>query len=215
MAARTHRAPRGCDTAVSRLFRRSPCRHLPQPSGTSDKAPVRGVALAATVAKLRDLVEFAKHLLVDGYNIAHAWPGLRRVLAKEGRDMARAQLVERIRVLHDFERMRVSIVFDGRGADIAIERPTPHATFSVLYTPGGMTADDLIEQLTVQSPRPAEVFVATADQAERDTIEAAGAQAISPEQLAEWVTRVEHAQQAAVGAHRRRTEKQWRQGGRA
>ena len=158
-------------------------------------------------------MEFAKHLLVDGYNIAHAWPDLRRVLLSEGRDFVRTRLVERLRVLHDFERLRVSVVFDGRGNDIAIERPTRHATFSVLYTPGGMTADDLIEQLTVQSASPGDVLVATADQAERDTIEAAGATALSPGQLAEWVERAGSAQSAAVDGHRRCTERQWRKGG--
>ena len=161
-----------------------------------------------------DRVEFAKHLLVDGYNIAHAWPDLRRVLATEGREVARARLVERVRILHDFERLRVSVVFDGRGADIVIERPTPHTTFSVVYTPGGMTADDLIEQLTVQAAQPRDVCVATADAAERDTIEAAGAQALSPEQLAAWVERAEQAQRAAVAAQQGMTESRWRAGGR-
>lgn len=158
-------------------------------------------------------VEFAKHLLVDGYNIAHAWPELRRVLVSEGRDVARARVVERLRVLHDFERLRVSVVFDGRGNAIAIERPTPHATYSVLYTPAGMTADDLIEQLAVQSASPGNVIVATGDLAERDTIEAAGATAISPQQLAEWIERASGAQTAAVDAHRHRIESQWRKGG--
>ena len=161
---------------------------------------------------IADRVEFERHLLVDGYNIAHAWPELRRVLMTEGRDVARAKLVERVRVLHDFERMRVSVVFDGRGAEIAIERPTPHATFSILYTPGGMTADDLIEQLAVQAAKPADVFVATADQAERDTVEAHGAQVISPEQLAEWVERVGRAQSVAVEEHSKRTATEWKRG---
>jgi predicted RNA-binding protein with PIN domain len=155
-------------------------------------------------------VEFAKHLLVDGYNIAHAWPDLRRVLVAKGRDVARAQLVERLLVLHDFERLRVSVVFDGRGGEIAIERPTRHATFSVLYTPAGMTADDLIEQLTAQSASPGAVIVATADQAERDTVEAAGATALSPAQLAEWVGRAAGAQSELVAEHRRKVERQWR-----
>lgn len=159
-------------------------------------------------------MEFAKHLLVDGYNIAHAWPDLRRVLVAEGRDVARAQLVERLRVLHDFERLRVSVVFDGRGADIAIERPTRHATFSVLYTPAGMTADDLIEQLAAQAASPGDVIVATADRAECDTVEVAGATVLSPEQLAEWVERAGAAQSETVAEHRRKVERQWRKGAR-
>ncbi len=161
------------------------------------------------------VVEFSQHLLVDGYNIVHAWPELRGVLAKEGREAARGRLVDRLRVLHDFERVRVSAVFDGRGTDIAIERPTSHTTFSVLYTPAGMTADDLIEQLAAQSPTPHEVLVATADQAERDTIEAAGARPLRPEQLAEWIERAERSQAAALTAHRRAVDSQWRRGERS
>lgn len=171
-----------------------------------------GVASLATLRTLAAIVEFAQHLLVDGYNIAHAWPELRRVLAREGREAARARLVERVRVLHDFERVRVSVVFDGRGADIAIERPTRHTTFSVLYTPAGMTADDLIEQLTAQAADPAMVRVATGDQAERDTVEAAGAQVLSPDQLRAWVERVVDAQATVVAEQRRRTEQAWRGG---
>lgn len=157
-------------------------------------------------------MEFEKHLLVDGYNIAHAWPELRRVLTTEGRDVARARLVAKLRALHDFERMRVSVVFDGRGAEIAIERPTPHTTFSVLYTPAGMTADDLIEQLAVQSAKPAEVFVATADRAEGDTVSAHGVHLLSPAQLAEWVERVGQAQSAAVEQQSKRTTAEWKRG---
>jgi predicted RNA-binding protein with PIN domain len=158
-------------------------------------------------------VEFSQHLLVDGYNVAHAWPEVRHVLNREGRDAARSRLVERLRVLHDYGRLRVSVVFDGRGQEIAIERPTAHNTFSVVYTPGGMTADDLIEQLAAQSASPASVYVATADQAERDTIEAAGARAVSPQQLAEWIERVMREQDGALTEQRKRTEREWRRGG--
>ncbi len=159
-------------------------------------------------------MEFAKHLLVDGYNIAHAWPELRRVLTKNGREVARTRLIERLRVLHDFGRVRVSVVFDGKGSDIVIERPTPHPTFSVIYTPAGMTADDLIEQLAAQANRPADVIVATGDGAERDTIEAAGAQAFSPEQLGAWVAQTEGRQGALLAEHQRQTEARWRKGDR-
>jgi predicted RNA-binding protein with PIN domain len=76
-----------------------------------------------------------------------------------------------------------------------------------------MTADDLIEQLAAQSASPASVYVATADQAERDTIEAAGARAVSPQQLAEWIERVMREQDGALTEQRKRTEREWRRGG--
>lgn len=174
----------------------------------------REVRVAKTVAPGNgaDVLDFSKHLLIDGYNIVHAWPALRRVMKTEGRDVARAQLVERVRVLHDFDRMRVSVVFDGRGADIAIERPTRHLTFSVLYTPAGMTADDLIEQLATHASEPDSVLVATADRAEGDTISAAGARLMSPEQLLQLVERAASAQSTAVTEHGKKTERQWKRG---
>jgi len=157
-------------------------------------------------------VASAKHLLVDGSNIVHAWPELRRVLTTEGRDVARAQLVERLRVLHDFEHLRVSVVFDGRGADLTIERPTPHATFSVLYSPAGMTADDVIEQLAAQSVKAGGVIVASGDGAECTTVAALGAEVVSPEQLAAWVVHAGGRQTDAVRRHSRATEARWRRG---
>lgn len=108
--------------------------------------------------------------------------------------------------------MRVSVVFDGRGSDVAIERPTQHTTYSVIYTPAGMTADDLIEQLATQANPSSNVIVATGDGAERDTIEAAGARAVSPEQLSAWLERVERQQGDAIARQQRQTEANWRGG---
>jgi len=176
------------------------------------RRPLR-YCLAGAAGQDGGRVEFEKHLLVDGYNIVHAWPDLRRVLDEEGRDVARARLVERVRVLHDHDRWRVSVVFDGRGAAIAIERPTPHTTFSVIYSPAGMTADDVIEQLVGQAPQPGEITVATGDLAERNTVEALGAQALSPGQLEEWSVRSGRAQSAALADHGRSVEARWRRGG--
>lgn len=155
-------------------------------------------------------MDFTKHLLVDGSNIVHAWPELRRVLASEGREVARDRLVAAMRPIHDAERIRVSVVFDGRGAAIAIERPGDEATFSVLYTPAGMTADDLIEQLVAQTQPASLATVATGDAAERRTVEALGAAVVSPEQLAEWVARSGAGQSAAVERHNEQSARAWR-----
>lgn len=155
-------------------------------------------------------MDFTRHLLVDGYNILHAWPEQRRLLATEGRDIARERLIAAVRTVHDAERIRVSLVFDGRGADIAIERPGNENTFSVLYTPAGMTADDLIEQLVANTKPAGLATVATADAAERRTVEALGAAVVSPEQLAEWIARCGARQNTAVQNHNARNEKEWR-----
>ena len=135
-----------------------------------------------------EAVAFEKHLLVDGANVLHAWPEF-RVLIKRDRETARSQLAQRLSVIHDTEQTRVTLVFDGRGDELVVERPSGHVTFSVLYTPSSLTADDVIEQLVGRAADPSLCYVATGDQAERQTIEAAGAVWLSPADLAAWVDR--------------------------
>jgi uncharacterized protein len=154
-------------------------------------------------------VAFDKHLLIDGANILHAWPELRALL-KRDRDAARARLSQTVSVLHDVEETRVTLVFDGRGAELVIERPSDHATFTHLYTPTGTTADDVIEQLVGNATSAAHCIVATDDRAERQTVEALGATSVSSADLASWVARVEERQRAQLSGLKRENERDWR-----
>ncbi len=61
-------------------------------------------------------------MLIDGYNLIHKWPELRRDMRRGG-EVARARPAEAIRVIHDFDGVRTTIVFDGRGEQVEIERP--------------------------------------------------------------------------------------------
>ena len=150
-----------------------------------------------------------KHLLIDGSNILHAWPEMRALL-KRDRDAARASLSQRVRVLHDAEQLRVTIVFDGRGSDLVIERPSDHPTFTHLYTPTGTTADDVIEQLVGNAENASTCVVATDDRADRQTVEALGAAGISSTDLAAWIVRAEERQRAQVSGLKRENEREWR-----
>ncbi len=149
------------------------------------------------------------HLLVDGANILHAWPELRALLRRD-LDTARAQLMRQVGEIHDNENLRVTLVFDGRGTELRIERPLGPTTFSVLHTPSALTADDVIEQLVARAAAPAECIVATGDRAERETVEASGARTISPEELAAWIRRVESRQTTQLGELNRKNSKRWR-----
>jgi hypothetical protein len=154
-------------------------------------------------------MNFTQHLLIDGANILHAWPELRALL-KRDRSAARSQLVQRVAAIHDGEQVRVTLVFDGRGKELIIERPSGQVTFSVLYTPSAQTADDVIEQLVGQSAEPVNCIVATDDQAERQTVTATGARVIPSEVLASWVRRAEARQGASVSELRQANSKKWR-----
>lgn len=160
--------------------------------------PVGSVGPVGTVA----------HILVDGSNLIHAWPELRGVL-KRDRTLAREQLISRLLVLLPVACGRLTVVFDGRGPELVVEHPHGPESVAVIYTPGGVTADDVIEQLVGRSADPAGCLVATGDQAERSTIEAAGAAWCSPEELAARVERAEEQQQGRVAGINRENRRKW------
>lgn len=154
-------------------------------------------------------VNSPRHLLVDGSNILHAWPEL-RALAKEDRDAARARLVQQLTAIHDAEQVRVTVVFDGRGEKLTVERPSDQVTFSVIYTPSSLTADDVIEQIVTGATEAVVCTVATDDLAERSMVIAAGGNAIAAAELAAWVRRAADRQEATVAKLRTNNLKEWR-----
>jgi predicted RNA-binding protein with PIN domain len=156
-----------------------------------------------------ECVAFEKHLLVDGANLLHAWPEL-RALMKRDRGAARSQLIQKLGVIHDADQTRVTVVFDGRGDELVIERPAGHVTFSVLYTPSSLTGDDVIEQLVGRASDASSCHVATGDQTERQTIEAGGAVWVPPTDLAAWVERAESRLAATVKGLNRNNAKKWK-----
>jgi predicted RNA-binding protein with PIN domain len=154
-------------------------------------------------------VAFEKHLLVDGANVLRAWPDLNALAARD-KDAARGQLSQTLRVLHDTEGWRVTLVFDGRGPELTVEQPGGHATFAHIFTPVDLTADDVIEQLVGRAADPATCTVATADRAEQQTIAALGAAWCSPEDLRAWCDRAAARQAGQVSGLRRANDRDWR-----
>ena len=152
------------------------------------------------------------HLLVDGSNIVQAWPDT-RALARRDREAAKALLLRRVAVLHDLAGWRVTVVFDGRGEELRIEGVGDAADFACVHTPAGATADDVIEQLVGRAAEPSACLVATADQAERSTVEAAGAAWCSPEDLAARIDAVDTQSARRVGRVNSDNDRAWRGGG--
>ncbi len=150
-----------------------------------------------------------RHLIVDGANILHAWPDLRR-LAVRDRAAARAQLVQQLTPIHDSGEARVTIVFDGRGDELVIERPFTHTTFSVVYTPSSLTADDVIEQMVANSSNRNECIVATDDNGERETVSALGATTLRSEDLTAWLERAQSRQRSVVQNLRESNTRAWK-----
>lgn len=155
--------------------------------------------------------DFTRHLLIDAYNVIHHWPETKRAL-RRGSQEAREILAGAVRVIHDRERVRVTLVFDGNGPEITIERPGAQTTFSYLFSPASMSADDVIEQIVGKSADPGSFLVVTQDLAERRTVEALGGVVISPEDLRGWVDRVREAVARDLFLRRKDVEAKWNEG---
>jgi predicted RNA-binding protein with PIN domain len=151
----------------------------------------------------------ARHLLVDGSNVMHAWPELKALLPR-GRDGARSRLSRSLAALHGVEDIRVTLVFDGSGAELSVEQPMGGADFAHLHTPAGVTADEVIAHLVRRAKKPDRCVVASDDRAVRQSVEALGAATISTEDLAAWVQRAEGRQNSRIQAERRKNDQRWR-----
>ena len=114
------------------------------------------------------------YLLVDGYNIIHAWDDLRAV-AREDLDAARLRLIDRLRNYQGWKKNKVIVVFDAykvKGNPGSVERA---GEVSVVYTKEAETADMYIEKTSYTLSKEHRVRVATSDGLEQMIILGHGA----------------------------------------
>lgn len=183
----------------------------PEGFGRLGLAPAASGHRSGDAAQPVNMATPSTHLLVDGSNVVQAWADT-RALARRDREAAKALLLRRVAVLHDFAGWRVTVVFDGRGEELHVEAVGGAADFACVHTPAGATADDVIEQLVGRAAEPNVCLVATADQAERSTVEAAGAAWCSPEELAKRIDSADTRQSRAVAKGNAASEREWRGG---
>jgi uncharacterized protein len=75
----------------------------------------------------------------------------------------------------------VVIVFDGKGKEI--DASSEPGDVQIFYSRAGQTADAVIERLASKYAKRFELMVATSDSLEAETVQACGAEWISPEGL--------------------------------
>lgn len=130
------------------------------------------------------------YLLVDGYNIIHAWPEL-NTLSADNMDAARGLLLDRLcnyKAYHDFE---VIVVFDAyrlKGHDTEF---FDYHNIHVVYTKEAETADRYIERFTHVHESQYHIRVATSDGLEQIIIRGAGSLVVSAREFAEEVQAAE------------------------
>ena len=166
-------------------------RPVPKASAAPKPKPWKGL-------KVRDGDDY---LLVDGYNIIHAWDEL-RAAARQDLDGARARLIDRLRNYQGWKKCKVIIVFDAykvKGNPGSIERA---GDVYVVYTKEAETADMYIEKTTyalAKERREHRVRVATSDGLEQMIILGHGAVRVPAAELEFEVKQVEAEIRAAIG----------------
>jgi len=122
----------------------------------------------------------ARYLIVDGHSVIFAWPELRKLQARRS-SLAREALTKQLRNYQDWTGVRVVVVFDGKGRKI--QETSDPADVQIFYSRTGQTADAIIERLASKYAKRFELMVATSDSMEGETVQACGAEWISPEAL--------------------------------
>jgi len=130
-------------------------------------------------------------LVVDGYNVIHAWPSLKRLLgvSLEG---ARDKLVERLSVFGLVTGADVTVVFDAHHSNAMANAEERVEGVRVLFTRKGHSADHAIERIAYQATGSGDnLTVATSDRFQRDLVRGMGGAVISAPELERQVIEAE------------------------
>jgi predicted RNA-binding protein with PIN domain len=120
-------------------------------------SPVVNSAMAVTVENRKK-----ERLLVDGYNVIHAWDEL-KALAEVSLDLARARLTDMLASYQGYTKSEVVLVFDAYGVPGGQGSKDTQDGFHVAYTKEGETADMYIERLANEIGKNESVRVVTSD----------------------------------------------------
>lgn len=122
--------------------------------------------------------EKEQFLLVDGYNIIHAWDEL-RILAETNLESARNRLLDIMCNYQGYKKMTLIVVFDAYKVKGKNREVSEYNNIYVVYTKEAETADQYIEKTVHKIGRGNDVTVATSDGLEQIIIFGQGAVRLS------------------------------------
>jgi len=123
-------------------------------------------------------------LIVDGYNVVHAWPSLKRLLSTAKLEDARDKLVERLAVLAMVSGEEVTVVFDAHHSKAMSSSESVVDGVRIVFTRRGHSADHSIERLAYRASEQGDVItVATSDRFQGDLVRGMGGAVISALEL--------------------------------
>lgn len=126
------------------------------------------------------------YLIVDGYNILHAWPSMQKLMA-ENLEHARLKLIEILSNFQAIKGYKIILVFDAHYVKGSLGKKETEAGIEVIYSPEGTPADLIIEKLTADLAQQGPVMVATSDWMEQRIVFGKGAIRLSARELEQEV----------------------------
>jgi predicted RNA-binding protein with PIN domain len=125
-----------------------------------------------------------ERVIVDGYNVVHAWPELKRLLDTASLEAARDKLIERLSVFGMVAGADVTVVFDAHHSAARSNSEELVEGVHVLFTRKGHSADHVIERIAYGASQVGDVItVATSDRVQRDLVRGMGGAVISALEL--------------------------------
>jgi uncharacterized protein len=124
-----------------------------------------------------------ERVIVDGYNVIHAWVTLKRLL-DVSLEAARDKLVERLAVYAMVIGAEVTVVFDAHHSAARTNSEELVEGVRVVFTRKGHSADHVIERIAYAAGATGDVItVATSDRMQRDLVRGMGGAVIDAREL--------------------------------
>jgi predicted RNA-binding protein with PIN domain len=134
-----------------------------------------------------------ERVIVDGYNVIHAWPQLKRLLGDASLEAARDKLIGRLSVFGMVAGADVTVVFDAHHSTARTNSEEVVEGVHVLFTRKGHSADHVIERIAYDASQSGDMItVATSDRFQRDLVRGMGGAVISAEELERRVVEAEN-----------------------
>jgi small GTP-binding protein len=136
----------------------------------------------AAVYTIRQQEPRDEYLLVDGYNIIHAWPELKE-LADDNMDGARMKLIESLSNYQAIRKCRIIAVFDAYRVQGHREEVMDFSNIHLVFTKEAQTADQYIEKFAHDNKKKYNIAVATSDGMQQMIVRGAGCSLLSAREL--------------------------------
>ncbi|HOE56424.1 MAG TPA: TetM/TetW/TetO/TetS family tetracycline resistance ribosomal protection protein [Bacillota bacterium] len=122
------------------------------------------------------------YLLVDGYNVIHAWPELKE-LADINIESARMKLLDSLSNYQWIRKCKIIVVFDAYRVQGHYEEMADYHNIHVVYTREAQTADEYIEKFAHDNKKKYNIAVATSDGLQQIIVRGAGCSLLSAREL--------------------------------